>query len=479
MLNPSGVLTHADPALHTAAAYSATAERLASSNANASAVFMAMARAQTVLENPASSATTKDGRYSIDASDPMKGLIARDNNTGATRFVDRLEDLATAVLKTATAQAAIEEVGPSVDFANGIALPKGSLEDEQIRVFGERLDRLILGNINGPWTSTAGPMSEPLMDMLVKGREKLMAKAYPVTGGGPANPFLKARYSGEETAIGFGGDASTEHLMVIHAAQDRGLDMRAAMERLVSDATSLNKSETKYAFQVHVFYNDLLDALSPTQRASTHHEPGPKARGEGIRAVIEVFTPAIEQPVFTTNPFGGFQATGKFENGADGIRHLADSFGPAFVTHYIAEKSGPIEETVEKFRQYRATPSPQGFYGAEHVPSGRSVEKMLKDAIVIARDAGVQQVMAKSSAYVENWNMSRALHINAEKTIQIIRSLPDDKVPSMFSAFAEVNKMNLRRMQDRSAIAQLLRESKKAVADEKKARNKKAVGIGR
>lgn len=199
-------LTHADPALHTADAYRATATRIAQSDPPGASLFREMAEAQDVMDNPVVSfaSTTHARSFAIKDYAATGVLIGADGKTTSI-FDEALRAAVEAAGENEKTRQATGIIGNVDTFASiARAFQPGTLEHDQAVVFAERMDERLRTGPDQP-THAQSSHRDLILDAVATGRDirtDTLEGVYPV-GAGPdtSSGLFQADYAGRDNAV--------------------------------------------------------------------------------------------------------------------------------------------------------------------------------------------------------------------------------------------------------------------------------------
>jgi hypothetical protein len=239
--------------------------------------------------------------------------------------------------------------------------------------------------------------------------------------------------------------------------------MRIAMINMIEDAIGQRRDWT---FQLQVSFREVEEAASQFDNRSEegkHNNAGtPTLQSLSTINTIVLLADAIRQPEFSDKPNGSHARTGTEHEGIAGLQHLQNSFGPADPATWLEHK---IPDVAMLHPEYAAVINDEdfGYYD---------------DWKNLIQEAG-RRVFNVATSGITNTTPTRALHLDAIKAADVIRSIPDEKVCSAYQEFREANRNNITRVDDRRRMNQAAKTAQVWLEKKPADKEKDSAGIDR
>jgi hypothetical protein len=224
-------------------------------------------------------------------------------------------------------------------------------------------------------------------------------------------------------------------------------------------------------FQVQVSAAELMINASWASRMPRH--------SDNVRIVMNAFSDAVEQPEFTRNgPV--FRPSGTTHSGIAGINYLRASFGPKDAPDILRDRFPDLHTLSPDWRRFEERANPTHFSVYDPATNGHvnftAPERQLRnDVRAYLSHTVAEGLVSASEDKLASLAATRALHINREKAVALVATMPPATVLTVHAALIDVIATNKIRAVDRFAVTQIAKGVRAALSKETPARESAGV----
>jgi hypothetical protein len=233
---------------------------------------------------------------------------------------------------------------------------------------------------------------------------------------------------------------------------NRVSQQRDEMLALVASQPGEGKSKTRPpTFQIQATMSELIAVahgvgthleVAPPVAAPAPGEPSP----ETIKA-IALFRDAVAQPAFTPKPTGGYELLPVAHEGLAGVEHLIKDFGPTTSAEMLKARVENIEELSSVYQRMKKD---------GHIHDAATLE--------LAKESASNLVLARAGNGLGAMIPTRALHLDRQKTAEIIKALPDETVALAHEMLMIAQANSTDRLRERFRLNAVIRVAENDVA---------------
>ncbi|MBY0362830.1 MAG: hypothetical protein K2X45_13070 [Phreatobacter sp.] len=252
-------------------------------------------------------------------------------------------------------------------------------------------------------------------------------------------------------------------------AQKKSLDeMREEMVGIIQQNT-LNRPDNEgplWTFQIQASLSEIREAVAQNTDAVT--------MGASLKSVmmdadlmsretvatLKTFSDAVVQPEFKTDEAGHRERTGTNHRGLVGLDHLKKTFGPGTAFDLVNSRVKNLEMHDPAYRQ---VVSRRGMGGRDVNGSSYDDQDRMERARHNARRISAIRILKFEDNRITNPTPTRAVHIDRDKAIAIVRSLPDKVVARACHDLRHAHRNSITRVEDRWRMHRAMKDGQKEI----------------